>query len=155
MIDGYYYKTLSMDDWLDENSDLNRLIHEGLVKIVQQTSFYGGQKIWLLIYLPKDLGFLDSWKIGFNWERTTADATAAKTIPDEIKEVPFSHSETADDIEALAKATEESWKRADDMSRTIQRFAVAGIAVYVVFTFGPTLAKVIKAKTAEQKRRQA
>lgn len=152
MIDGYYFKTMSMDEWLDEKSGLNQLMQEGKVKLEQQTAYYGGGKVWLLVSIPKDLGIMDSWSIGFGWERTNADATAAKTIPDEVKEVPFTHSDAAKDLEDLSKTVDGGWERADSMSRTVQRFVVVGIVAYLFVAFVPPLVKEFKSKNRKSRR---
>ena len=153
MTDGYYWKIVSTEDWLDESSGLNRLMHEGKVKLVRQVSFYGNQKMWLLIYVEKDLSIWDSWSMGMSWEHAKPDATPEGTAPGEISQVPFSHSDNAKIIEDFSKDWDDGVDRTNRLLNTGIKAVAICTAAYLLINFLPPTVRALKQR--QKRKRQA
>jgi len=134
---GYYYSILDSDEWFRSGSGLNNLLQEHKVILVKQTMFAGGTRVWLLIHVPKELGFSDSWTLGSGWEPTTASATLLTTEPEEAKDVPLSHSQFADTVETLKKDLDAGIQNSSIVSKSMLNVALAIGVVYVLVNIHP------------------
>lgn len=101
MSPGYYYNILSAEDWVEGDEYVDSLLQEKRVFLVNSTMFSGGQKVFVVIFVPQELSTWESLRM-YDWEQSGKDVRLTDIIPDAASQQPFAY-----DVDDVAKAIEQ------------------------------------------------